>query len=158
MLTDKNEILKKWGITLDDIFDPVDSDISIAVIDQYGGLTFWAKMPYLMNGIYDGQGKRYNCYHLNDGKPFDMTGIDWTICCWERSVDESKWIGCLGFFWDRGDEAFELVIGKLESVVQTAAWPCKINKSTGTGYTFFRPLSLAELDEYRRRAVEAGIR
>jgi hypothetical protein len=163
MITDKNEILKKLGITLEQVFDPAPEWAQWFAIDNDKCYWFYEDEPTisLTYAKYTSEGGKYTeGYHLTKGKPFDMTDIDWRECCWERPVDESKYIGCLGWFADYDLKNSGLVKpNEIKDLV-------KIEKSRGKysycdrdslRWDFFKPLTIAELTEYLQRAKDAGI-
>ena len=152
MITDKNEILKKLGITLEQIFDLAPEWARWFAIDSTGEYYFFIKEPFTNLCLFSSKDKAMQAYHLTNGKPFDLTGIDWRACCWERQVDESKWIGCLGWFWDdlgAGYQAREL------GCINGPEYPYKCVKDFK--WKHFQPLTIAELTEYLNRAKAAGI-
>ena len=160
MLTDKNEILKKLGLTLEDIFGPGGWPNDWAAIDADGTPFGFKRIPDAIELKHYGKEPSLPLYHLNKGKPFDMTGIDWTACVFQRPVDESKWVGLLGRFFGSGDDdnRWDEIIGELRAYAPDLAYVYKNQDEVSRGwYREFKPLTVAELDEYKRRALETGI-
>jgi hypothetical protein len=149
MITDKNEILKKLGITLEQVFGPAPEWARWFAIDENGASYFYRIFPKLLDHEHHSIDKVRREYHLTKEKPFDLTGIDWRVCCWERPVDETKWIGLLGWFWDDlGPSGYAIELKKINDKSE--------HKYNGT-WRHFRPLTVIELTEYLQRAKDAGI-
>jgi len=153
MLTSKTEILKKLGLTLEGIFAQAPKWAKWLSITANGRYLYSLKSPEMLNTCYIFDDEYVSGYHLTNGEPFDMTGIDWTACVFQKPVDESEWVGLLGKAWNPSDTGFFLDI--LQRIEEGNS--CKYTCRKYGGYQNFKPLTIAELDEYKRRAVEAGI-